>query len=138
MPTGGYESPASRLALRRGLSANHQMLAIVPSTPTAAATGFTTLRPLLSAMCETLPCRLGPQAAPAHATAAFAAPASGAAGTRPDAPGPVAGRFHHVHVDVHVPRFTWPGGPAAIGPTLLDTARTAEAIGVRTLSVMDQ
>jgi len=42
-----------------------------------------------------------------------------------------------MHVDLHVPRFTWPGGPEAIGPTLAATARTAEAIGVRTLSVMD-
>jgi len=42
-----------------------------------------------------------------------------------------------MHVDLHVPRFTWPGGPAAIGPTLSATATTAEAIGIRTLSVMD-
>jgi F420-dependent oxidoreductase-like protein len=40
-------------------------------------------------------------------------------------------------LDVHVPRFTWPGGAAAIGPTFAELARTAEAIGVRTLSVMD-
>jgi F420-dependent oxidoreductase-like protein len=42
-----------------------------------------------------------------------------------------------MHVDIHVPRFTWPGGPEAIGPTFASLARTAEAIGVRTLSVMD-
>ena len=42
-----------------------------------------------------------------------------------------------MHVDLHVPRFTWPGGPQAIGPTLNATARTAETIGIRTLSVMD-
>jgi F420-dependent oxidoreductase-like protein len=42
-----------------------------------------------------------------------------------------------MQLDVHVPRFTWPGGPEAIGPTLTAVARTAEAIGVRTLSVMD-
>jgi F420-dependent oxidoreductase-like protein len=42
-----------------------------------------------------------------------------------------------MNVDLHVPRFTWPGGPAAIGPTLTDVARTAEEIGIRTLSVMD-
>lgn len=42
-----------------------------------------------------------------------------------------------MHVDVHVPRFTWPGGPAAIAPTFAALAQTAEAIGVRTLSVMD-
>jgi F420-dependent oxidoreductase-like protein len=42
-----------------------------------------------------------------------------------------------MHVDLHIPRFTWPGGPSAIGPTLKATARTAESIGVRTMSVMD-
>ena len=42
-----------------------------------------------------------------------------------------------MNLDLHVPRFTWPGGPAAIGPTLNDLAQSAEALGVRTLSVMD-
>jgi F420-dependent oxidoreductase-like protein len=42
-----------------------------------------------------------------------------------------------MHLDVHVPRFTWPGGPEAIGTTFTELAQTAEAIGVRTLSVMD-
>src|SRR5579871_3186190 len=42
-----------------------------------------------------------------------------------------------MEVDLHVPRYTWPGGAPALGPTLTDVARTAEAIGVRTLSVMD-
>ncbi|MBW8826246.1 MAG: LLM class F420-dependent oxidoreductase [Acidobacteria bacterium] len=42
-----------------------------------------------------------------------------------------------MNVDVHVPRFTWPGGPASIGPTVTAVARTAEAIGIRTLSFMD-
>ncbi len=42
-----------------------------------------------------------------------------------------------MQLDIHVPRFTWPGGPAAIGPTFTSLAQTAEAIGVRTLSVMD-
>jgi F420-dependent oxidoreductase-like protein len=42
-----------------------------------------------------------------------------------------------MELDVHVPRFTWPGGAEAIGPTFTALARTAEAIGVRTLSVMD-
>ena len=42
-----------------------------------------------------------------------------------------------MNLDIHVPRFTWPGGAGAIGPTFGDLARTAEAIGVRTLSVMD-
>jgi F420-dependent oxidoreductase-like protein len=42
-----------------------------------------------------------------------------------------------MNLDLHVPRFTWPGGPAAIGVTLTTLAHTAEDIGVRTLSVMD-
>jgi F420-dependent oxidoreductase-like protein len=42
-----------------------------------------------------------------------------------------------MNLDLHVPRFTWPGGPVAIGPTMSDLAQTAEALGVRTLSVMD-
>src|ERR1700730_10799388 len=42
-----------------------------------------------------------------------------------------------MQLDIHVPRFTWPGGPEAIGPTFTSLAQTAEVIGVRTLSVMD-
>lgn len=42
-----------------------------------------------------------------------------------------------MHVDMHVPRFTWPGGPISIGSTLATLAQTAEAVGIRTLSVMD-
>ncbi len=42
-----------------------------------------------------------------------------------------------MHVDLHVPRFTWPGTPASTGETLAALARTAEELGVRTLSVMD-
>jgi F420-dependent oxidoreductase-like protein len=42
-----------------------------------------------------------------------------------------------MNLDVHVPRFTWPGAPESIGPTWASLAQTAEAIGVRTLSVMD-
>ncbi len=42
-----------------------------------------------------------------------------------------------MQLDIHVPRFTWPGGAAAIGPTFGALAQTAEGIGVRTLSVMD-
>ena len=42
-----------------------------------------------------------------------------------------------MQLDIHVPRFTWPGGAEAIGPTFATLAQTAEAIGVRTLSVMD-
>ena len=37
-----------------------------------------------------------------------------------------------MHLDLHVPRFTWPGAPASIGPTFASLARTAEAVGVRT------
>jgi F420-dependent oxidoreductase-like protein len=42
-----------------------------------------------------------------------------------------------VHVDLHVPHLTWPGGAAAMSETLTALAQTAEGIGVRTLSVMD-
>ena len=42
-----------------------------------------------------------------------------------------------MELDLHVPRFTWPGGAGAIGPTFTSLAQTADAIGVRTLSVMD-
>ena len=42
-----------------------------------------------------------------------------------------------MELDLHVLRFNWPGGPSAIGPTLATVAETADAIGVRTLSVMD-
>ncbi len=42
-----------------------------------------------------------------------------------------------MQLDIHVPRFTWPGGAEAIGPTFSTLAQTAEGIGVRTLSVMD-
>jgi F420-dependent oxidoreductase-like protein len=42
-----------------------------------------------------------------------------------------------MNLDLHVPRFTWPDGPAGIAPTLATLALTAEALGVRTLSVMD-
>ena len=42
-----------------------------------------------------------------------------------------------MQLDIHVPRFTWPGVPASMGTTLTSLAQTAETIGVRTLSVMD-
>jgi len=42
-----------------------------------------------------------------------------------------------MQLDLHVPRFTWPGAPASIGPTLTTLAQAAESMGVRTLSVMD-
>jgi hypothetical protein len=50
---GGGVDDLCRARLRRGLSANHQTLAMVPATPTAATNGFTNLRPLLTP--ETLP-----------------------------------------------------------------------------------
>jgi F420-dependent oxidoreductase-like protein len=42
-----------------------------------------------------------------------------------------------VHLDLHVPHLTWPGGAAAMAETLTSTAQCAEEIGVRTMSVMD-
>lgn len=42
-----------------------------------------------------------------------------------------------MHLDLHVTRFDWTGGPAGIGPGVAKLSRTAEAVGVRTLSVMD-
>src|SRR4051794_5119362 len=42
-----------------------------------------------------------------------------------------------MELDLHVSRFDWAPGDAAIGPGLADLARRAEAVGVRTLSVMD-
>ncbi len=40
-------------------------------------------------------------------------------------------------VDLHVTRFDWAGSPAGIGPGVTRLARSAEAIGIRTLSFMD-
>ena len=42
-----------------------------------------------------------------------------------------------MHLDLHVWRFDWAGGPAEIGPAVADIARRAEGVGVRTLSFMD-
>lgn len=42
-----------------------------------------------------------------------------------------------MHLDLHVWRFDWAGGPKGIGPGVADLARRAEAVGVRTLSFMD-
>jgi F420-dependent oxidoreductase-like protein len=42
-----------------------------------------------------------------------------------------------MHLDLHVTRFDWAGGPDRIGAGLANLARTAESVGVRTLSVMD-
>ncbi|HMN47415.1 MAG TPA: LLM class F420-dependent oxidoreductase [Povalibacter sp.] len=40
-------------------------------------------------------------------------------------------------VGLQIPNFTWPGGAAAIGPTLANIARTADTAGFRSLWVMD-
>ena len=40
-------------------------------------------------------------------------------------------------LDLHVTRFDWAGGPGGIGPGVANLARTAEAIGIKTLSFMD-
>ena len=42
-----------------------------------------------------------------------------------------------MHLDLHVWRFDWAGGPSGIGPSVSDLAQRAEALGVRTLSFMD-
>ena len=42
-----------------------------------------------------------------------------------------------MHLDLHVWRFDWAGGPTGIGPGVADLAQRAEAVGVRTLSFMD-
>ena len=42
-----------------------------------------------------------------------------------------------MNVDLHVSRFDWAVGPDGIAGGLSDLARRAEAVGVRTLSVMD-
>jgi F420-dependent oxidoreductase-like protein len=42
-----------------------------------------------------------------------------------------------MNVDLHISRFDWAGDAAHIGSGLQDLARTAEEVGVRTLSVMD-
>jgi alkanesulfonate monooxygenase SsuD/methylene tetrahydromethanopterin reductase-like flavin-dependent oxidoreductase (luciferase family) len=42
-----------------------------------------------------------------------------------------------VHLDYHLWRFDWAGGSSEIGNGVADLAQRAEALGVRTLSVMD-
>jgi len=42
-----------------------------------------------------------------------------------------------MHLDLHVSRFDWAGGPAGIGPGVGALAERAQAIGVRTMSFMD-
>jgi F420-dependent oxidoreductase-like protein len=42
-----------------------------------------------------------------------------------------------MHLDLHVSRFDWAGGPERIGSGVADLAQRAEALGVRTMSFMD-
>jgi F420-dependent oxidoreductase-like protein len=42
-----------------------------------------------------------------------------------------------VKIGLQIPRFTWEGGPSAIGPTLARIARSAEDAGYSSLWVMD-
>ncbi|HEY2333060.1 MAG TPA: LLM class F420-dependent oxidoreductase [Acidimicrobiales bacterium] len=42
-----------------------------------------------------------------------------------------------MHLDLHVSRFDWAGAPAGIGPGVAHLARSAEGLGVRTISFMD-
>ncbi len=38
---------------------------------------------------------------------------------------------------LNIPDFTWPGGPAKLGTTLAQVARTADQLGFQSISVMD-
>lgn len=40
-------------------------------------------------------------------------------------------------LDYHLMRFDWAASPADIGPGVAKIARTAEGVGIRTLSLMD-
>ncbi len=42
-----------------------------------------------------------------------------------------------MELDLHVTRFDWAGPSGNIGPALTELARSAEAVGVKTLSLMD-
>ena len=42
-----------------------------------------------------------------------------------------------MNLDLHVSRFDWADGPSGIGEGISDLAQRSEALGVRTLSVMD-
>jgi len=44
---------------------------------------------------------------------------------------------HRMKIGLHCSRFTWPGGPAAMGRDLASIAQRAEAAGFYSLSVMD-
>ena len=40
-------------------------------------------------------------------------------------------------IGLQIPRFTWPGGDAAIARTLTDIAQTADNVGFSSIWVMD-
>src|SRR2546426_9719268 len=40
-------------------------------------------------------------------------------------------------IGLSIPDFTWPGGPATLGSTLAQIARTADQVGFQSISVMD-
>ncbi|HEX4217865.1 MAG TPA: LLM class F420-dependent oxidoreductase, partial [Acidimicrobiales bacterium] len=42
-----------------------------------------------------------------------------------------------MELGLHIADFTWPGGPARLGPDLARVARTAESAGITRLTVMD-
>jgi F420-dependent oxidoreductase-like protein len=42
-----------------------------------------------------------------------------------------------MRIGLQIPRFTWPGGAAVIGPRLAEIARTADAAGFASIWVMD-
>jgi F420-dependent oxidoreductase-like protein len=60
-----------------------------------------------------------------------------AAPTGPASPGPLTGSMPAVRFGLQIPRYTWPGGPTAIGPRLREIAATAEHVGLDSLWVMD-
>ena len=42
-----------------------------------------------------------------------------------------------MRIGLQIPSFSWPGGPAGIGPALADIAQAAEEAGFASLWVMD-
>ncbi|HWE89084.1 MAG TPA: LLM class F420-dependent oxidoreductase [Pseudonocardiaceae bacterium] len=42
-----------------------------------------------------------------------------------------------MRIGLQIPDFTWPGGPAELGRTLADIARTADSVGFEYIGVMD-
>src|SRR2546425_5664773 len=40
-------------------------------------------------------------------------------------------------IGLNIPDFTWPGGPAKLGSTIAQIARTADQVGFQSISVMD-